>query len=216
MQPENNFRKAASFVRSAAQQGADLAVLPEYHLTNWLPQDPKFLALCAEWRTYVKKYQDLARELKICIVPGTIVQTNEEVLAIDNKSIDAASVAASNAASMTRSTGAGGKSESHSPATGTGGVADYSSTPNYLSNVAYFISNNGEILGSYTKKNLWGPTERAHLNSSGRQPHPAIDTPLGRVGLLICWDLCFPEAFRELISQGCKMIIMPTFCMLPL
>lgn len=78
-------------------------------------------------------------------------------------------------------------------------------------NTAYFISHTGEILGSYQKKNLWGPTERAHLSSSGRQPHTVIDTPIGKIGLLICWDLAFPEAFRELISQGAEIIILPTF-----
>jgi len=29
--------------------------------------------------------------------------------------------------------------------------------------------------------------------------------------MLICWDLAFPEAFRELISAGAKTIIIPTF-----
>lgn len=39
----------------------------------------------------------------------------------------------------------------------------------------------------------------------------AFDTPLGKVGMLICWDLAFPEAFRELIIQGAKVIIVPAF-----
>lgn len=200
MQPMQNFEKAATFVRSASQQGADLAVLPEYHLTNWLPHDSKFANLCADWKTYLRRYQDLARDCNINIVPGTIVQTNDEAAPpISQTSADS-------------SPGGSPSTENHAPATSTGGVASYSSTPNYLSNVAYFISNKGEILGSYTKKNLWGPTEREHLTSSGRQPHPAIDTPLGKVGLLICWDLAFPEAFRELIAQGVKLIIIPTFC----
>jgi predicted amidohydrolase len=71
---EHNFNKAADFVRSAAAQGAELAVLPEYHLTNWLPKDPSFASLCDQWETYLKKYQDLAKEYEICIVPGTIVE----------------------------------------------------------------------------------------------------------------------------------------------
>lgn len=79
-----------------------------------------------------------------------------------------------------------------------------------LENVTYFISHTGEILGSYTKKNLWGPTERKHLRSSGNLPHQVIQTPLGPVGLLICWDLAFPEAWRELAAQGAKIIIVPT------
>ena len=82
--------------------------------------------------------------------------------------------------------------------------------PFRLINRAYFISNNGLILGSYDKKNLWAE-ERLHLTSSTHTRHPVFDTPLGKVGLLICWDLAFPEAFRELISQGAKIIIIPAF-----
>jgi predicted amidohydrolase len=29
--------------------------------------------------------------------------------------------------------------------------------------------------------------------------------------MLICWDIAFPEAFRELITQGAKIIIIPCF-----
>lgn len=58
--------------------------------------------------------------------------------------------------------------------------------------------------------------EREHLTSSTYAPHSVIHTPLGPIGLLICWDLAFPEAFRELIAAGAKMIIIPTFCTNPL
>jgi predicted amidohydrolase len=78
LQLEHNFNKAANFVRSAALQGAELAVLPEYHLTGWVPKDPGFVGLCDEWEVYLKKYQDLAKECKICIVPGTIVESHRE------------------------------------------------------------------------------------------------------------------------------------------
>jgi len=74
MQPEHNFTKAAAFIRSAAAQGAQLAVLPEYHLTNWKPKDPGFTELCDQWETYLDKYKELAKECGICIVPGTIVE----------------------------------------------------------------------------------------------------------------------------------------------
>ncbi|OCL08192.1 carbon-nitrogen hydrolase [Glonium stellatum] len=164
MQIEQNFNKAASYIRSAAAQGVELVVLPEYHLTNWIPKDPKFLPLCEQWETYLKKYQDLAKECKICIVPGTIVERHNDAEKEEDR----------------------------------------------LLNVAYFIDHTGEIIGKYIKKNLWGP-EREHLTSSGRDVHEVFDTPLGRVGMLICWDLAFPEAFRELIYQGAKIIIIPTF-----
>lgn len=53
--------------------------------------------------------------------------------------------------------------------------------------------------------------ERPHLTSSTEDPHLTFDTPIGPVGMLICWDLAFPEAFRELIAAGAKTIIIPTF-----
>ncbi|KAH8433950.1 carbon-nitrogen hydrolase family protein [Aspergillus melleus] len=165
--PVGNFAKATKFIRDAAAQGCHLAVLPEFHLTNLIPDDPRFAPLCDEWETYLQRYQALAKECDICIVPGSIVRP-------------------------------------------TPGASFHPPDMPKLENVAYFISNTGEILGSYTKKNLWGPTERKHLRSSGDAPHQVIQTPLGPVGLLVCWDLAFPEAWRELVYQGAKIIILPT------
>ena len=162
--PELNFQTAAAFIRSAAQQGATLAVLPEYHLTNWVPEDPLFLPACSQSNIYLEKYKSLALESKINIVPGTIVEAHTDAQTKEDK----------------------------------------------LVNVAYFISSDGTILGRYEKKNLWHP-ERPHLTSSTTSPHEVIQTPIGPVGLLICWDLAFPEAFRELIAAGAKTIIIPTF-----
>lgn len=164
MQLEDNYQKAENFIRSAAKQDTELAVLPEYHLLNWIPNDQKFKEACGHWETYLNKYRALAKECNINIVPGTIVELHD----------------------------AGKENER-------------------LENVAYFIDNKGEIAGKYVKKNLWGSIERLHLTSSSMDPHPVFDTPLGKVGMLICWDLAFPEAFREMISKGAKLIIIPTF-----
>ncbi|KAF2139334.1 uncharacterized protein K452DRAFT_289880 [Aplosporella prunicola CBS 121167] len=164
LEPEFNFNKAAAFIKSAASQGAELAVLPEYHLTSWLPKEPGFLKLCDQWETYLKKYQALAKECGICIVPGTLVERHRDAEKEEDR----------------------------------------------LLNVAYFINQNGDIIGKYVKKNLWGP-EREHLTGSGRDVHEVFDTSLGKVGLLVCWDLAFPEAFRELIANGARIIIVPTF-----
>lgn len=159
-------------------------MLPEYHLTSWVPDDPQFAVIARTAYSYVAKYQELAKELKVNIVAGTIVTTDPA-------------------------------KESN----GTG--ADSSASPPLL-NIAPFISYNGELLGSYTKANLWHP-ERPHLTSGPAsqssmapsqarpQPHSVIETPVGPVGILICWDLGFPEAFRALILQGAKIIIIPTF-----
>ena len=131
-----------------------------------MPKDPRFSEACKDWEYYLRQYQLLAEELKISIVPGTIVERHAET--------------------------------------------DSTSEEDKLLNTAYFISPGGSILGKYVKKNLWHP-EREHLTSSTTDPHPVFSTPLGKVGLLICWDLAFPEAFRELIAQGAQIIIIPTF-----
>ncbi|KAH8666446.1 carbon-nitrogen hydrolase [Xylariales sp. PMI_506] len=160
--PADNFARASAFIRDAASKGCQLAVLPEYHLTSWVPNDPNFKQVCADATQYLSKYQELAKELGICIVPGTIVEPH------------------------------------------------VSGDVEALGNIAYFITPTGEIAGRYQKKNLWHP-ERHHLVSSAHEPHRAFDTPLGRVGMVVCWDIAFSEAFRELIADGAKIIIAPSF-----
>ncbi|KAJ5517680.1 Polyketide synthase enoylreductase [Penicillium expansum] len=130
---EYNHTKACEYIKEAAVQGAELAVLPEYHLSGMVPTDPLWAIQAGESAQYLAKYQSLAKELQICIVPGTIIE---------------------------KQTG--------------------SDQSTLFYNTAYFISNDGTVLGSYRKKNIWHP-ERPHLTSSGLEPHVAIDTPIGRI-----------------------------------
>ena len=36
-----------------------------------------------------------------------------------------------------------------------------------------------------------------------------LDTPFGRMGLAVCYDLRFPELFRNLVGQGAELIALP-------
>jgi predicted amidohydrolase len=88
--------------------------------------------------------------------------------------------------------------------------------------MAYWISPTGTLVASYQKLNLWHP-ERPHLTAGISQttPHQAFDTPLTwgsqennrpiRAGMLICWDVAFPEAFRALVADGAELIVVPSF-----
>lgn len=55
MQMEANFQRAKTFIQQAATEGAELAVLPEYCLTSWVPKEPHF-ADAADDRTYLAKF----------------------------------------------------------------------------------------------------------------------------------------------------------------
>ncbi|MCO6441492.1 MAG: carbon-nitrogen hydrolase family protein [Nitrococcus mobilis] len=37
-----------------------------------------------------------------------------------------------------------------------------------------------------------------------------FDTPFARVGLAVCYDLRFPELFRELVAQGAELLVVPS------
>ena len=90
MQVEANYLKAAQFIQRAASLGAQLAVLPEYHLTNWIPEDPEFASLCDHWQVYLEKYRSLAKECNICLVPGTIVERHQDAEKDEYKLINVA------------------------------------------------------------------------------------------------------------------------------
>lgn len=183
-------------------------MLPEYHLTSWVPEHPAFIAACAASEAYLAKYQALARECNISIVPGTICEAHPRT---------AHTTVPNHKSKAAQKLFAQGRE---------------------LRNVAHFVAaSTGDIAGSYQKKNLWHP-ERPHLSPGRHEPHAAFDTPLRlhhpdsssssslsdkassssstpvRAGMLVCWDLAFPEAFRALIADGAQLIIIPSFWLL--
>lgn len=81
-------------------------------------------------------------------------------------------------------------------------------TPQGWYNTAYYIDRMGEVRGKYRKNNLWHP-ERPYL-TAGDAVH-VFDTAYGRVGLIICWDLIFPEVFRAMVRQNVDIVICPSY-----
>ncbi len=77
-----------------------------------------------------------------------------------------------------------------------------------LFNTTYYIDRSGEILGTYRKVNLWLP-ERSYITPGSDVS--VFDTRIGRVGLIICWDLMFPEVFRSLVKQKVEIVICPSY-----
>jgi predicted amidohydrolase len=59
-------------------------------------------------------------------------------------------------------------------------------------------------IGHYRKAHLWN--QEKLWFTPGDYGFPVFDTPIGRIGLLICWDIWFPEAPRLLAQQGADII----------
>jgi len=65
------------------------------------------------------------------------------------------------------------------------------------------------VIGVYRKTHLpFLGVDR--LTTLGPGPYEVFDTPVGRLGMLICYDLRFPEASRCLTLLGADILILPT------
>ncbi len=83
------------------------------------------------------------------------------------------------------------------------GYADQAATVCY--NAALALGPDGEIRGQYRKVNLWGDYERA-LFAVGT-PSPIMSFGPLSLGMLICYDLEFSEAARDLALRGADTLI---------
>lgn len=79
-------------------------------------------------------------------------------------------------------------------------------------NTAVVIEKDGTIAGKYRKMHI--PDDPAYYEKFYFTPgdigfHP-IDTSVGRLGVLVCWDQWYPEAARLMALQGAELLIYPT------
>ena len=84
--------------------------------------------------------------------------------------------------------------------------------PGLYHNTAVVIDNDGTIAGKYRKMHI--PDDPAYYEKFYFTPgdlgfHP-IDTAVGRLGVLVCWDQWYPEAARLMALQGAQLLIYPT------
>ena len=76
-----------------------------------------------------------------------------------------------------------------------------------LYNSAIVIGPQG-VIGTYRKNHLWDA--EALYFERGDLGFPIFHTPFGRLGVLICYDGWFPEAWRLLAMQGADIVCVPT------
>jgi len=76
-----------------------------------------------------------------------------------------------------------------------------------LFNSAVLVGPHG-VIGNYRKSHLWGA--EALFFERGDLGFPVWTTRLGRIGIIICYDGWFPEAWRLCALQGADIVCVPT------
>ena len=84
--------------------------------------------------------------------------------------------------------------------------------PGLYHNTAVVIEADGSIAGKYRKMHI--PDDPAYYEkfyfTPGDMGFRPIDTSVGRLGVLVCWDQWYPEAARLMTLQGAQLLIYPT------
>ncbi|KAF4549483.1 Carbon-nitrogen hydrolase-like protein 5 [Elsinoe fawcettii] len=99
------------------------------------------------------------------------------------------------------------------------GIHEPSDDPKKLRNTLVHISEEGKIVQRYQKLHLFdldlsdsGGPKMKESDTTERGSHivPPFESPIGKIGLAICFDLRFPEIALALKRQGADVIIYPS------
>src|SRR5690554_7796083 len=84
--------------------------------------------------------------------------------------------------------------------------------PGLYHNTAVVFERDGSLAGKYRKMHI--PDDPAYYEkfyfTPGDLGFEPIDTSVGRLGVLVCWDQWYPEAARLMALRGADLLIYPT------
>ena len=84
--------------------------------------------------------------------------------------------------------------------------------PGLYHNTAVVFDTDGSICGKYRKMHIPddpGFYEKFYFTPGDIGFEP-VETSLGRIGVLVCWDKWYPEAARLMAMRGARMLVYPT------
>lgn len=159
----DNWATSQSLIEKAAQQGANLVILPELHQHRYFPQsiDPDYF----QWAEPIdgpsfQFFSALAQKCHIVLVISIFEKRAEGL----------------------------------------------------YHNTALVIESDGRLQGVYRKMHIPedpGFHEKYYFRPGDQGFYP-IETSIGKLGILICWDQWFPEAARLMALRGAQLLIYPT------
>lgn len=87
--------------------------------------------------------------------------------------------------------------------------------PDYFMNTAFIMNPKGRIILKFRKVNPWTPLEVStsphDLLDVYKEPiFPVVETELGNLACMVCYDQFFPEVARQLTFNGAEVILKPT------
>ena len=96
-----------------------------------------------------------------------------------------------------------------------GSVAENVGLPDKTANTSVLVAEDGSIAATYRKIHLFDvniPDGARYAESESVAAGDKVvlaPTPLGRIGLTICYDLRFPELYRQLAGLGAEVVFIP-------
>lgn len=79
-------------------------------------------------------------------------------------------------------------------------------------NSAIFIDDKGSVIGNVRKVYAWGQEKLKFREGDKFTVH---DTPLGKIGIMICYDCEFPEPMRIMALKGAEIVFVPSVWSIP-
>jgi predicted amidohydrolase len=91
-------------------------------------------------------------------------------------------------------------------------IYELSSLSNRVYDSAVWINSRGEVAAIYRKLHLYDALGFRESDKfvAGNELTPPIKTDIGTMGLMICYDLRFPELARILALQGAQILVSPS------
>jgi len=166
---EENLRAAERLLERAADEGAQVALLPENFNFLGLRDEHKLLAAESLGDGPTQSWlATIARRLNLWIIAGTILVRAET----DSRRV---------------------------------------------MNTMLVYNAQGECVSRYDKIHLFDvdvPNKPGEQYRESRYVAPGssvvtVDTPIGRVGLSVCYDVRFPELYRTLMEKGAEVLVVP-------